>query len=268
MISFPNIKINIGLNIVGKRDDGYHNIESIFYPLPLSDVLEMIPSSEETTFIATGIEIPGAIEHNLCLKAFGLLQSDFNLPHLHIHLHKIVPIGAGLGGGSSDAAFVLKMVNEKFALGLSIENLESYARRLGSDCAFFIEDKPKYCFQKGDEFIPIALDISPYFIVVIYPKLHISTAEAYAGVKPKASAYDLKTAIAAPIDTWKHTIRNDFEDSIFPKYPTLGAIKDMLYEMGALYSSMTGSGSSLFGIFKKKMDTSHLEKNYWVWTSD
>lgn len=249
MISFPNAKINIGLNIVEKRADGFHNIESIFYPvLDIYDVLEVV-KSDELVFNSTGITIPGDEKNNLCLKAYYLIKKDFGISPVQIHLHKVIPIGAGLGGGSSDAAFMLKTLNQLFELQLSNEQLITYAKHLGSDCAFFIENKPVYAFNKGDEFEAIQLDLSAYELKIEYPEIHIGTAEAYSGVHPQKSTIDLKQAIKQPIDNWKEKIRNDFEKSIFQNHPKIEALKNKMYQNGAVYAAMTGSGSAVYGIF-------------------
>ena len=249
MIVFPNAKINIGLNVVEKRPDGFHNIESIFYPvMELFDVLEII-KADKLQFSSSGITIPGNEADNLCLKAFGLLKADFNISPVHIHLHKVIPIGAGLGGGSADAAFTLKALNQLFELHLTEEQLIEYARKLGSDCAFFIKNKPVYAFGKGDEFEPIELDLSKLDIKIEYPNIHVGTAEAYAGVVPKPSIKKLKELIQLPISEWKNVLKNDFEDSILPNHPQIKALKEKFYNEGAIYASMTGSGSAVFGIF-------------------
>lgn len=251
MVVFPNAKINIGLQIVEKRKDGFHNIESIFYPVfELYDVLEII-ESKELTFTSSGINIPGNLEDNLCLKAYQLLKKDYDLPPVHIHLLKVIPIGAGLGGGSSDAAFSLKLLNEKFELQLSDEDLINYARKLGSDCAFFIKNKPVFAHHKGDEFESVDLDLSDYEIKIEYPNIHIGTSEAYTGVVPKISKYDLRKLSVDDIKNWKTYVKNDFEDSIFPNHSTIEKLKEKFYFNGALYASMTGSGSAVFGIFSK-----------------
>ena len=252
MVVFPNAKINIGLNIVAKRPDGFHNIESIFYPVvDVYDVLEII-ESKILKFTSSGIDIPGRNEDNLCLKAYHLLKKEFNIPPVHIHLLKAIPIGAGLGGGSSDAAFTLKLLNEKFALQLSDDQLMDYARKLGSDCAFFIKNKPVYAFHKGDEFEPIDLDLSAYKIKIAYPNIHIGTAEAYDGVAPRASKNDLRKLKVDAIQEWKNDVKNDFEKTILPHYPAIQELKEKFYDQGALFASMTGSGSAVFGIFGKK----------------
>ncbi len=253
MVVFPNAKINIGLNVVEKREDGFHNIESIFYPVTnLFDVLEIVANSEnQLEFTSSGIEIPGDSKSNLCLKAYYLLKKDFEIPFVKIHLHKVIPIGAGLGGGSSDAAFMLKALNELFSLDINNEQLINYARKLGSDCAFFIENKPVYAFNKGDEFEQIELDLSDSFIKIECPDIHISTAEAYHHIVPKRSEQNLKELIKTPIRNWNSVITNDFEKSIFPHYKTIEELRNQFYTKGALYASMTGSGSAVYGIFEK-----------------
>jgi 4-diphosphocytidyl-2-C-methyl-D-erythritol kinase len=259
MIVFPNAKINIGINIIARRADGYHDIETIFYPLPIYDALEALPG-DELTFESSGLEIPGRIEDNLCIKGYHLIKKDHDLPPLNIHLLKHIPIGAGLGGGSANAAFFIKLVNQLFNLGLSTQNMLNYARQLGADCAFFIENKPLFAFEKGDQFESIKLDLSKYKIVLVMPPVHVSTSEAYRGVRPapvKESLYDL---IAEPIKEWKHFIKNDFEESVFKNHPEIRGVKAALYDAGALYASMSGSGASVFGIFDNKPDLSELEK--------
>ena len=264
MLSFPNAKINIGLYITEKRSDGFHNLESCFYPVGWSDVLEILPAPK-LSFKSTGIEIPGNPENNLCLKAYHLVNQDFKLPPVMIHLHKIVPIGAGLGGGSADCAFTIKTLNDLFELNMSVELMENYARQLGSDCAFFIQNKPKFCFGKGDEFEEIGLDLSDKFIVLVNPNIHISTAEAYSGVKPQRVKVDFKKALQTPVSQWVDIIKNDFETHLLPKYPAIGNIKKSLYTHGAEYASMTGSGSTVFGIFNQGVDLKDLFTDYNVW---
>ncbi|PSR56785.1 4-(cytidine 5'-diphospho)-2-C-methyl-D-erythritol kinase [Adhaeribacter arboris] len=250
MIIFPNAKINIGLHVVNRRPDGFRNLESCFYPVNWCDALEII-RAEETRFTSSGLTIPGETDMNLCLKAYKLLQQDFALPPVHIHLHKNIPIGAGLGGGSADAAFTLKLLNNLFELNLLVPDLENYARRLGSDCAFFIQNKPVFAVEKGDVFEPIDLHLSGYQAVIIYPDLHITTAEAYQKVVPKNPNENLKNLLQQPLTTWKDGVQNDFEEALFPSYPVLPQLKAYLDEAGALYASMTGSGSAVFGIFPK-----------------
>jgi 4-diphosphocytidyl-2-C-methyl-D-erythritol kinase len=251
MVVFPNAKINIGLNVTEKRNDGFHNLESIFYPVfDLYDVLEII-ESDELSFASTGIKIPGDFDSNLCIKAFQLIKKDFDIPLVKIHLHKVIPIGAGLGGGSADAAFMLKALNDLFSLNLSIDQLINYAQQLGSDCAFFIANNAAYAFDKGDELEEIALDLSDYSIKIEYPDIHISTAEAYGGITPKQTEINLKELIQKPITDWQNNIKNDFEDSIFPNHSSIKDLKEKMIKDGALFASMTGSGSAVFGLFKK-----------------
>ncbi|WP_291401813.1 4-(cytidine 5'-diphospho)-2-C-methyl-D-erythritol kinase [Daejeonella sp.] len=258
MITFPNAKINIGLNILSKREDGYHNLETIFYPIGLRDALEVV-ESDSLAFSSSGIEIPGNEMDNLCVKAYHLLANDYKLPPVHIHLHKHIPIGAGLGGGSSDASFFIKLMNDKFELGLDFSKMENYASQLGSDCAFFIQNKPSIAFAKGDQLQNIALDLSKYFFVLIMPPVHVSTAAAYRGVIPQPVSNSLVELINSPIEDWKTCIKNDFETSVFDQYPIVAEIKSKLYQSGALFASMSGSGSSVFGIFKEKLQLSDLE---------
>lgn len=266
MIVFPTCKINLGLRITDKRPDGFHNLQSCFYPVGWGDILEAIPSpSANTSFTSSGLPIPGSPTHNLCIRAYELLRADVELTPIQMHLHKLVPIGAGLGGGSADAAFALKLLNDQFSLGLSNTRLEDYARLLGSDCAFFIQNRPLYCTQKGDVFSDIAVDLKGYFIVLVYPNLAISTAEAYAGIKPRQPAANLYEQLLEPVANWRHTIHNDFEDSLFPRYPVLGQVKEQLYELGAVYASMSGSGSTVYGIFNAPVDMPNQFSDYRVW---
>ncbi|MES2279211.1 MAG: 4-(cytidine 5'-diphospho)-2-C-methyl-D-erythritol kinase [Bacteroidota bacterium] len=260
MITFPNAKINIGLNVTARRPDGYHNLETVFYPVKIYDALEIIQAGE-IGFNASGLGIPGRVADNLCLKGYDLLKKDFDLPPVSIHLHKHIPIGAGLGGGSADAAFFIKLLNQEFSLGLDAEQIRAYVRVLGADCAFFVESKPVFAFGKGDEFEPIVLDLSAYHIALIMPPAHVSTAEAYRGVKPKPAGASLKELISLPVMEWKHQIKNDFEESIFRNHAVIRGAKAALYEAGALYASMSGSGASVFGIFKDQPDLSGLEKD-------
>jgi 4-diphosphocytidyl-2-C-methyl-D-erythritol kinase len=264
MLTFPNAKINIGLHITEKRPDGFHNLESCFYPVGWSDVLEILPA-EKLSFKSTGIPIPGNPETNLCLKAYHLVKQDFDIPPVMIHLHKVVPIGAGMGGGSADCAFTIKTLNELFELHLTNEQMENYARTLGSDCAFFIQNRPQYCFGKGDEFSEISLDLSGKYIVLVNPNIHISTAEAYSGVKPVKSGIDLKEILQKPVNQWVDIVKNDFENHLLPKYPTIATIKNTLYTQGAKYACMTGSGSTVFGIFDIAIDLQETFAEYAIW---
>jgi 4-diphosphocytidyl-2-C-methyl-D-erythritol kinase len=258
MVSFPDCKINLGLHITGKRTDGYHDLETIFYPVKLKDVLEIIPS-EKFAFDVSGLKIDGTTDDNLCVKAFHLLKKDFpSLPDIKIWLHKHIPMGAGLGGGSADGAFALKLLNEKFHLNLSTHQLIGYASQLGSDCPFFIIDKPCFATSRGEILETIDLDLSSYVFVIVCPTVHISTAWAFSQISPQRSLNNIKEIILQPIERWKYALVNDFEKPVLAKYPEMKKIKEDLYKLGALYASMTGSGSAFYGIFKKNIFT---EKN-------
>jgi 4-diphosphocytidyl-2-C-methyl-D-erythritol kinase len=260
MINFPNAKINIGLNITERRPDGYHNLETIFYPVNIKDALEVI-EAPELSFESSGLDIPGRAENNLCIKGYHLLKKDFDIPPVKIHLHKNIPIGAGLGGGSADAAFFIRLMNDKFKLDLSIDQQLNYARKLGADCAFFIENKPVFAFEKGDEFETIKLDLTSYSIVLVMPDIHISTSEAYSGVKPAMVKQSLLELILEPISQWKNHMKNDFEANIFKNHLEIRGVKAALYQAGAIYASMSGSGASVFGIFDKTPDLGELEQD-------
>lgn len=260
MITFPNAKINIGLNITSRRTDGYHNLETIFYPVQIKDALEVI-EAPEMSFETSGIEIPGHANENLCLQAYDLMRKDFDLPDIKIHLHKQIPIGAGLGGGSADAAFFIKLVNEKFQLSLDVETMQNYCRKLGADCAFFIENRPVFAFEKGDVFKEITLDLSAYHLALVMPPVHVSTGEAYRGVKPQQAQQSLKELIQLPIEEWQGKITNDFEERILKNHPQIRGVKSALLEAGALFALMSGSGASVYGIFHKPVDLSFLEKD-------
>lgn len=262
MISFPNAKINLGLHITAKRKDGYHDIESCMIPIPLMDALEMIISTKKTSFENTGLKIPGESKENLILKAYELLKKDFpNLPHVSIHLHKNIPMGAGIGGGSADAAFALKLMNNLFDLILDDFFLEEYAAQLGSDCSFFIENTPKIIRGRGDMLEPIDLDLSGTHLVLINPGIHISTKEAYAGVTPSPPKLKLEDVLKDK-NRWKNELVNDFETNIFPNHPELAAIKEELYKNGAYYAAMSGSGSSIFGLFEEKPASTKWDEGY------
>jgi len=272
MVRFPNAKINIGLNIVEKRTDGFHNIESCFYPVGLCEALEVVEnkadSVERIIFSSSGIEIPGNVNDNLCWYAYHLIAADYSLPNIKVHLHKHIPIGAGLGGGSSDAAFFIRLLNDKFELGISWGEMHHYARQLGSDCSFFINNKPVFAEGTGNQYESIKLDLSMYYIALIYPNIHINTAKAYSGVNPKKSMRSLENDLLnSPVDEWKFFIHNDFEDSVFPKFPQLKNIKSALYAEGALYAAMSGSGSTIFGIFKNKSNLKSKFQNAFVFES-
>jgi len=253
VVVFPNAKINLGLNILRKRADGYHDIASCFVPLPTyTDVLEILPA-QKFSFSSSGIRIPGIEDDNLCVKAYRLLQKDFQLPAVQIHLHKAIPIGAGLGGGSADASFALCCLSEMFELYLDDSILEEYAARLGSDCSFFIKNKPAMAYGTGTDLAPVNLRLAGLHLVVVTPPIHVGTAEAYAGVRPDASRPDPRTTIEkSPLPAWKSTLVNDFELTVFKKYPSIAEVKDQLYEAGADYASLSGSGASVYAIFRQQ----------------
>lgn len=250
MVSFPNAKINLGLFITEKRPDGYHNLETVMVPVGWADVLEVLPAPA-FSFVQTGPDIPGDPQANLCVQAYRLLKAYApGLPPARIQLHKVVPTGAGLGGGSADAAFTLKALNEVFNLSLSEETLSQLAARLGSDCAFFIRNQPQFCSQRGECCQPLALPLlAGHQVLLVHPGFGSSTAEAYAGVQPRPNRPDLRQLLARPLPEWAGQLSNDFEVSLFPKYPELARLKAEMYAVGAEYAAMSGSGSVMFGIF-------------------
>jgi len=252
MISFPHCKINLGLHVVAKREDGYHDIETCFYPVPWTDILEVIPS-KEFSFSQSGSVIPGNEADNLCVKAYELVRQSDKGP-VKIHLHKVIPTGAGLGGGSSDAAFTLRLLNSVLDLELTNSQLQNYASQLGSDCAFFIEDRPMLGQGRGELLSSISLSLKGYYLVLVKPDIHVSTADAYASVTPKIPALSLTEILQLPPREWKERLVNDFERSVFSKFPVIAGVKKLLYDEGALYASMSGSGSSVFGIFDSPVD--------------
>jgi 4-diphosphocytidyl-2-C-methyl-D-erythritol kinase len=260
MVTFPNCKINIGLHITGKRPDGYHNLETIFYPIQIKDAIEIIETENENevSFSFTGNNVNVSDDNNLCVKAYHLLKKDFSqIPSVKMHLHKNIPMGAGLGGGSADASAVLLLLDKKFNLLISKEKLIDYALQLGSDCPFFIINKPCFASGRGELLKEIEIDLSAYKTMIVNPSIHVSTADAFRGLDSNnfSPIGQLKHQIKQNIDTWKNCIKNDFEKPIFQKYPELLQIKNTLYENGAIYSAMSGSGSSVFGIFKKEIST-------------
>lgn len=263
MITFPCCKINIGLDVVSKRADGYHNLETIFYPIPLEDALEITVNTKADapaynfTMYNAKFDIDDA--DNLVVKAYKILAADHKLPNVNIHLYKHIPTGAGLGGGSSDAAFALKMLNEIAKLNLSVEELESYAAQLGADCAFFIRCCPAFATGIGNILTPIDDYLKGYHIVIVKPDIHISTKEAYSLVTPLYPAVPLLDIAARPINMWASSMKNDFERSVFNKFPDTAKIKEELYRMGALYTSMSGSGSSFYGIFEEEQDENNIK---------
>ena len=251
MIQFPNCKINLGLSILAKRADGYHELETVFYPIAVSDALEILPAAN-LTMTQSGITVPGDPAQNLCLKAYHLLKKDFpTLPAVQMHLHKNIPMGAGLGGGSSDGTTALMILNQQFTLGLNDQQLIAYASQLGSDCPFFVYNKACHATGRGEVLTPIQLDLSNYQFLLVHPGVHIATAWAFQQLNPHIKSESIQAIIEKPITDWKNYLINDFEAPVFKAEPTLSVIKDQLYQLGAIYASMSGSGSSLFGIFPK-----------------
>jgi 4-diphosphocytidyl-2-C-methyl-D-erythritol kinase len=271
MIVYPHSKINLGLHVIRKRDDGFHELETVLYPLDLCDALEIIPATDGITeFTSSGNLIPGDINDNLCVKAWDILNRDYELPPVKIHLHKKIPVGAGLGGGSSDAAFSLKVINELFDLKLSKENLQQYAEQLGSDCSFFLENSPVYATGRGEIMSPYPISLEGYSLVLVKPGILVNTPDAYAGITSKQPENPLKEILGLSTEKWKDLLINDFEETIFRKFAEPGEIKSRLYEMGAVYACMSGSGSSVFGIFRGKPPEDAKEKfaQYFVWQQE
>ena len=269
MITFPCAKINLGLNIVSKRPDGYHNLETVFYPIPLTDALEIkymdekFPSESPCDLKITGKDVDCNEEDNLVIKAYQLLAADFQLPRVHAHLVKRIPTQAGLGGGSSDAAYMIRLLDERFRLNIGIPEMERYAAKLGADCAFFITADPSYAEGIGDVLMPVDVPgagLGGYYLAVVKPSVAVSTRDAYAAIVPKTPAKCCRDIVRQPIETWKDELVNDFETPIFDMHPELAAIKQSLYDAGAVYAAMSGSGSALFGIFREQ--PTGLEKEF------
>ncbi len=251
MVVFPNCKINLGLHITHKRADGFHDLETVFYPVALTDALEVLTAGE-LQFTGSGISIPGDSGENLCVKAFQLLQQDFPaLQPVQIHLHKHIPIGAGLGGGSADGAFMLQLLNNKYQLGLSETQLIAYAAQLGSDCPFFIPNKPCFATGRGEILEPIDPDLSAFSMLLVYPGIHVNTGWAFRQLTPAVPLYSLREMIQLPVSEWRGVITNDFELPVFGEYPVLAEIKEEMYKQGAVYAAMSGSGSAIVGLFPK-----------------
>lgn len=266
MIAFPPCKINLGLHILARRADGYHDLETCFYSVAWSDILEIIPAAQ-FSFTSSGIFISGDVNDNLCVRAYRLLAKDFDLPPVAIHLHKIIPTGAGLGGGSSDAAHTLRLLNDLFILGLSREKMVLYAAQLGSDCAFFIYDTPMLGTGRGELLEPVHVSLSGKFLVVVMPPIHISTAVAFAGVvpaKPEMSLVEILTHQSP--EMWRNTMKNDFEETVFTKFSAIAQLKESLYNHGAIYASMSGSGASVFGIFDHETDLKRVFEGNDFWS--
>lgn len=260
MITFPCCKINLGLNVVAKRADGYHDIETVFYPIPLTDALtikkmdEGFPSIVDCDLKVTGNSIEGDEQENLVVRAYNLLAKDYKLPRIHAHLYKRIPSQAGLGGGSSDAAYMIRLLDERFRLNMGNAEMERYAEKLGADCSFFITSEPVFATGRGEILEPVndgTENLNGYYIVIVKPNISISTTEAYANITPKRPAKCCRNIVSQPIDTWKQELINDFESPLFAIHPQLAVIKQRFYEIGAVYAQMSGSGSALFGIFRE-----------------
>ncbi len=265
MVTFPNAKINIGLNITAKREDGFHSIETLFFPLKLTDMLEYIPSSTNTLLSISGIQFETNTNNNLVMKAYHELMKEYQLPPLKIHLHKKIPLGAGLGGGSADAAFMLKSLNDSFHLKISREKLEEMAGKLGSDCPYFLNNRAMYACGRGDKMESVDFDINGYHLLLVVPNISISTPWAYSKCKPVKPTADLRELIKQPLDKWQKSIKNDFEPVVFRAYPEIGLIKSKLLEMGAVYASLSGSGAAVYGLFKKEPDYKNQFPRAFTW---
>lgn len=268
MILYPNAKINIGLDILKKRNDGFHELETIMYPVGLNDILTINHTNKnELKFTATGIAIDGNPEDNLILKAYHLISNSHNIPPLEIHLHKSIPFGAGLGGGSADCAFTITGINQLCNLGMSTSEMEGIAAELGSDCPFFINNTPALAKGRGEKLSPITLNLNKYYFAIIIPPIPISTKLAYSKVKPAIPDVKLENKITSDIKDWRNMIKNDFEASVFPEFPEIEKIKETLYKHGADYASLSGSGSAVFGIFNENPKIKHFfPDNYFIWT--
>lgn len=266
MVCFPSCKINLGLNVIRKRQDGYHDISTCFYPVPWNDILEIIPSNS-TNLIISGNEVDGNLDDNLVIKAINLLRSDFTFQEIDTFLHKCIPSGAGLGGGSSDGAHMLNLLNEKFKLGISKTALKKYALKLGSDCPFFIDNQPAIATGRGEKLEIMPFTLQEKYLVILKPDVHVSTAEAYSGVNPGEPELEIKDILLNhDISEWQELLVNDFEESVFKNYPELAEIKKDLIKKGAQYAAMSGSGSSVFGIFENRIDLDLLETKYTSWS--
>ena len=259
MIVYPNAKINLGLNVVRRRLDGYHDLETIFYPIPLQDALE-VQEAAQFTFRQTGTLLDCAAGDNLVIRALRMVETEHQLPELDIHLFKHIPSGAGLGGGSSDAAFMMKLLNEKFALGMTDDEMEERLSHLGADCPFFVRNRPVFATGIGNIFTPIDLDLSGWTLVLVKPDIYVSTRDAYADVRPAEPSVALTEIIRHPVEEWQGLMANDFEASVFPRHPEIAAIKDLLLDQGATYAAMSGSGSAVFGLFRQPLE--HVDETF------
>lgn len=267
MIIYPNCKINLGLNVVSKRSDGFHDIESIFYPVPWSDILEIIPA-EKNNFLFDGIKINGPDTENLCFKAYQLLKKQYNIPEINLYLYKKIPSGAGLGGGSSDGAFTLRALNNLFSLKLEEKTLKGLASMLGSDCPFFVQDQPCLVTGTGNKLLPLSFTLKGYHIVIVKPNISISTKEAYGMISPQKPKKPLSEIIKLPLRDWKNNMVNDFEEPVFKKHPETSTIKQLLYENGAIYASMSGSGSAIYGLFEKQIKMEGVFQDCITWNGN
>jgi len=252
MVTFPGCKINLGLHILNRRPDGYHDLNTCFFPVPWTDILELIPS-KEYAFALTGLTIPGSPDNNLVAKAYQMLRADFDLAPVQVHLHKLVPMGAGLGGGSADAAHALRLLNTLFSLQIPPSKLSEYAQQLGSDCSFFLSGAPAMGSGKGEILEPAELPLNGYYAIILTPEIHLSTAEAYASVKPKQPVENLRVTLKRPVTEWRKWLVNDFEVTVFPRFPQLAKLKEHCYIKGAVYASMSGSGSSVYALFDREV---------------
>ena len=259
MILFPPAKINLGLHILFKREDGFHELETVMTPIPFTDILEILPT-KSFEFQQSGIPIPGDASSNLCVKAYELMKNEYQISPIFIHLKKMIPMGGGLGGGSADAAYILTGINTLFNLNISDSKLEELASRLGSDCPFFVKNTTQVAKGRGEILSPIELDLKGYFLKIINIGLHVGTKEAYAGAQFSTSSKTVSEIVSQPISTWKNELTNDFEKTVFSIYPELNQVKENLYSEGAIYAAMSGSGSTMFGIFEKKPNKTFEDK--------
>jgi len=253
MITFPNCKINLGLWVTQRRTDGYHNLQTVMFPVPWCDILEIIPSlGSETILTITGTQVESPLQDNLCFRAWELLANEFNIKPVRMHLHKVIPTGAGLGGGSADASFTLRMLNSMFDLKIDNQTLRAFAVQLGMDCPFFIENVPAISTGRGEFLKPLALDLDGLYLTIVKPPVHVSTAAAFAGIKPNMREHSIEEFIELPVEEWKRSLKNDFEETVFDLYPDIEEIKNTLYRSGAIYAALSGSGSAVYGLFYKK----------------
>jgi len=265
MVLFPHAKINLGLQVIEKRLDGFHNIVSCLYPINWCDALEIL-EEPQFNFSTSGINIPGDPKHNLCVKAYQLIRERFDIPPVHVHLHKVVPIGAGLGGGSADGAFTLIGLRDMFDLPLSKPQLGQLAAKLGSDCAFFIDRRPVLATNTGDELEPITLSFPDGYLLIVTPPIQVNTGKAYSRLTPRAPSWDLKESLSRNLTDWPNLITNDFEKPIFEQFPIIARVKEVLLEKGASFASLSGSGSSVFGIFNESPPWREwFDKDYMIW---